>query len=387
MVTLTSVNINEIVQSLLEYEKNGGNFVSSQGDKVSSRWMHVNAQEYSKDVFKNLIIKDVSIKEGFSTTIYGEGIHIETNTKFFETRTLIVCSNLLELIQWKNTMEETNLKILVIKSFRKKIPPSDVIIITKNLIPLITHLKFYRIIFYYDYPNRTLLFEKSKFCYSPTQFSIIYNWQKYQTFFLYPNRTEYIKPSLVFLKHTDNDDNIFLIKTCCTDHVFNCLICLDNCQEILELECSHQLCEGCLVNITTITASKTCPYCRAIIQYSKITKIIKENEVTNSSIASNLHKIDDGICKIFRKTGFPAKTALLKKQRMIDYSQFPEWDNSDDDKCILIQTSYDFKKDFIISICKSFFNHNRTKNFTMFVIYNDATQIETLTKTIQQYFI
>jgi hypothetical protein len=387
MVTLTSDNVNEIVQSLLEYERNGGKFVSSQGDRVRSQWMHVNAQEYNKDVFKNLIMKDVSVKDGFSTTIYREGIYIQTNTKYFETRTLIVCSTLLELIQWQKTMEKTNLKILIIKGSRKTIPPSDVIIITKNLLSLIAHLKFYRIIFYYDYPNRTLFFEKSKFCYSPTQFSIIYNWQKYQTFFLKPNRTEYIKPDFVFLNHTDKDDLTFFIKTCSNTHVFNCLICLDKCQEILELSCSHQLCESCLVNITTISASKTCPYCRTSIQHSKITKIIQENKLTSSSIASHLLKLDDGKCKIFRKTGVPAKKALLKKSRIFDYAQFPEWDSSDDDKCIMIQTASDFKKEFVISICKSFFNQNRKKSFKMYVLYNDPNQIETLTKTIQQYFL
>jgi hypothetical protein len=395
MVDLNTHNPELMLNSLLEYEKSNGKFKTPSGDVVHSQWMHVNAQEYTKQIFVKLISKGVTIGDSGKSACIREGIFISLNRPIQETSTLILCSTILETIQWNILFKASNLKILLIKGKRKFIPQSDVYIVPKQYYHLISHLKFFRIIFFYDFPNRTSLFERCKFSYSPTEFSLIYSWQSYQTFILTPDRSSYITLNIFPMKH--NETGLFNFscwtfasKNSVHSDEFQCPVCSDIFTSILRLQCSHTICMSCLKSSYHIGHLTSCPICRASIINTQVFNI-NSNEtklIPSKTIQECLNEclnIKEAI--IFRENGPSAEKELLKnKTKIYGFGKFPDFDHSNVNTCIIVQERSIFKKEFLTSFFRSFFNQNRKIPMMLHFIYYDETELLVFKTFAEKYF-
>jgi hypothetical protein len=392
MVDLLPKDPEALLHSLLEYERSNGKFTMLSGDVVHSQWMHVNAQEYTKSVFFQLIVRDSKEPETASATIFREGIYISLRRQIQETSTLILCSTLFDAIQWHTLFKGVNLRILLLKSKRKTIPVSDVYIVPKQFFHLISHLKFFRIIFFYDFPNRSMLFERCKFSYSPTEFSLIYSWQFYQTFFLTFNRSNYIKPILIPLRHYE----IGLFNFSCwtftnaqpiTTDTFHCPVCTELFTSILRLECLHNICLSCLRATYQIGHLTTCPICRASIINTNVVNVVPNKHVSKKTIEECLSAINiDTNTFIFREHGQAAEKQLLKNNKSFGYGKFPDCDQSHVSTCILIQERCPFSKEFLTSFFRAFFNNQRKIPLTIYIMYYDKQEFLIFDSFSKKYF-
>lgn len=234
-LTLTHHDHHSLISALVEYEANDGHFYV-QSNSVTSNWMHLKAD---MDIVIDLISQPVTKHRRNSITIK-DGIKVDDGVEITSTATLIITNDTFEAMQYSCAMP--HLKHVLVKAKRKSPPKSNVIIVPKHLVSSILEwLTFYRIIFPFDYPNRTEVFKKSKFSYSITSFCIIYDWQLYQTFTFIQT---FIKPDITFVKCKEYERfrKTHVINT----DVFFCPCCQIHQKKILRLECGHNICKRCV---------------------------------------------------------------------------------------------------------------------------------------------
>lgn len=392
---------NELLDTLLNYESHNGKFLS-ETCTIQSQWMHIHAQERTRDILTDLIIQGRNKQTIKTVCIFREGLFVSKNVvDFAETSTLILCSTLFEAIQWYELLKsKCGLKILLIKGRRKNIPKSDVYITSKHYFHLLLQLKFYRIIFFYDFCNRTLLFEKCKFSYSPISFEIVYQWQKYQTFTLVPDRKNYIKPKLYTIKHSElplfNFKEWTFASTFKTvTDSFQCPICKEYFKEILRLQCRHNICNACFKSSYILGSITTCPICRALLFNTRIynvyeSTIVEQNATIQQCIVKCMDYIKQDKYVIFKEDVSCSDKDILKfresSKLIFNLEEFPECDMNFVEHVIIVQEKHQIHNDFTISFLKSFCSYTRTLNLNIYLIHSLNEMVEKFTSYLQTYF-
>ena len=386
------------LKALNEYEVNNGTFVRF-GCKVTSHWMHIKSRDYSQEILCDLLATNTQQSDNNLKYYIRDGMCISQNRNGFRNN-LIICQDTIESQQWALFLQARNVDFLLIRGKRKTLPEKAVYIVPRKYYHMFKGKQYFRIIFFYAFEDKAFVFESSIFSYSICTFSLIYQWQRFQSIALTLQKEEYIElPKIIGFKTNERpafffDYWDFPVES--VDDIYQCPVCLEH-KDVLRLECKHNICVDCLKTNYYIGKNSKCALCRGSIAGTSSIKLLsstlKSSKSSDDCLKEAQNIINNESYVMFSKDCKKNEREFLKFQQCIQRSlsfkideEFPLVDFSDVQYIICDYTNSETTKiSFVNSVLKSFYKISRTRQLNVILIHSVDNIYNIWTKVLETY--
>lgn len=304
MDLLTSDTELAMVQSLLRFEQQGGNFTCND-IQIESKLMFINAGRSTLSVFANfseLAVHTVPSVVEAEKTVYLDGIAIvyKQEPPTYQANTCIVTETWFDAKQWLGYFRRVypSLQVCLFEKNKRtrigtederlllsrdpKDPGAAVIITTMSDYTMLNKYYFQRIALYrFDTVSYKAIARRCRFLYSFNQHYITDRSQRYQTFIL--NTFKRAKVTLLRYQLESNvtetcqfiNYNFPYVETSNSDD-FTCPVCYEEKDVILRTVCNHNFCNKCLQSTFRHTHRSLCPLCRSEMYDTRVVQVARK---------------------------------------------------------------------------------------------------------------